>query len=374
MKIRIPILLLAGVLLVYAAVLLFDVAPAEAPSPLPVLDSSRRAGRRPYDAKDPLPAAPEATPQDLRAVTEALALINRAAESRRGGCGNLYFGGGRFLIERDMHYREWRLLAQGYPAAAERVAEDLIRNRTSSREWHAASAMLSELARRGGRRAEQLLLRTAVSPALGAAESQVPLHFLSAADPDRLYQETYRKQWSFGHLWACGLLDYLVDPMAVELLRKISTNPAEPDYLRRDVDKALARLRILEGAGLKERLTAILEQTPAREHREEESRRQEECRWALEIAKARRLDLRDALRRRLNRNLAAAEGESGDVESFAKDYRVNVHVFPRDWDNVLVTYVELGGTPNALERDRLREFGYLCDPKERLDELLRALR
>lgn len=368
MKLRIPIVLIAAMLLVYAAVLLSGVViPAEDPTPLPVRDSSRQHRRRPFEAKDPLPPAPEATPQDLKAVTEAMAMVIKAAENRRGGCGNIYFGGGRFLIERDMHYREWRLLAQAYPAAAERVAEGLIQKHTSSLEWNAAFAMLSELWKRGGRRAEQLLLRTAVSPALNAAESMTPLHFLSLADPDRLYRETYRKQWSFGHIWACRLLDYAVDPQAIELLRRISTNPEEPDYLREDVDRALARLQILEGAGLEERLSAILGQPPSREDRDEECRREEECRWALEVVQQRRFDLRAVLRKVLDRNLASAVGDP-------RDYRVNVHVQPRDWDSALVTYVELGGTPNALERDRLREFGYLCDPKERLGELLRALR
>ena len=41
---------------------------------------------------------------------------------------------------------------------------------------------------------------------------------------------------------------------------------------------------------------------------------------------------------------------------------------------ILVAHVELGGTPNDLERQRLREFGFLCDPKTRLEELLRAVR
>ena len=39
-------------------------------------------------------------------------------------------------------------------------------------------------------------------------------------------------------------------------------------------------------------------------------------------------------------------------------------------DDLLIILGEMGGTLTDLERSRLRTFGYLVDPKERLAELL----
>jgi hypothetical protein len=43
-------------------------------------------------------------------------------------------------------------------------------------------------------------------------------------------------------------------------------------------------------------------------------------------------------------------------------------------DDLLVLYAEMGGQFNDLEKRRLREFGYACDPLERLLELMPELR
>ena len=46
------------------------------------------------------------------------------------------------------------------------------------------------------------------------------------------------------------------------------------------------------------------------------------------------------------------------------------HIRNRLFDEYLVTFAELGGELTSLEAARLKHFGYNCDPKKRLHELI----
>jgi len=159
-------------------------------------------------------------------------------------------------------------------------------------------------------------------------------------------------------------------------MRKIVSESGPQDYSRERAETVLRRLEILRRPDSDKILTEILLRDPktGSEEREEE----EERRWALHAAQFRRLDLRSALRQRLNRDLdrtmetVAGWPAHSSNPTFEEHYRSYPHLQPRDWDECLIAYVECGGVPNSLERKRLAEFGYLCDPKTRLAELLAA--
>ena len=44
------------------------------------------------------------------------------------------------------------------------------------------------------------------------------------------------------------------------------------------------------------------------------------------------------------------------------------------YDDVLVAYFEIGGQLNDLERQRLRYYGYDCDPAKKLEEMMEGAR
>src|SRR5262249_41150237 len=93
-------------------------------------------------------------------------------------------------------------------------------------------------------------------------------------------------------------------------------------------------------------------------------------RWALRVVQKNPTpETIDCLRRRLEsgESQAASEGkwtvgptEQGYMESTRDLY----------FDEVLLTYFSLGGQLNETESTRLRFFGYLGEPKERLEALL----
>lgn len=350
---------------------------SEVPSSVPG-DYSRKSRRSPQKPDAPLPAAPTAPKGAVEFVVNAISLISDEVGRRRGGCGNVYFGGSRFLFERDFHYREARLLASVYPEAAELVAEELLGAKDASVfEQNMATRMLGALAERGNRRAELLLLRQAgAKPNDPARESA--LSALHEQDRGCVYEPFYREQWRIGGEWARGMLDLVPDRTTIELLQKASSDPAQPDYVREDVGGALARLRLLQSSDAETRLAEIIIAPPIRARGEEEAKQDRERRWALRAARVRDLDLRSLLRRRLDRDLEAAREERLPTayarRPFAEEFRDDVFLFPSDWDDVLVAYAEMGGAPNVLERERLREFGFLCDPKVRLQEILEGLK
>ena len=302
-------------------------------------DYSLKGRRRPLRPDSPLPAAPIPPKGTVEFVLDALSAISGEVDRRKGGCGNVYFGGSRFLFERDFHYREARLLAEAYPEAAEIVAEDLLSAPdVFSFGQNIASNMLGCLSEKGSRRAELLLLRHAGAKPNDPAR-EFALYALHTHDRECIYGAFYREQWRIGLKWAVGLLDFLPDRETMALLERVSSDPAEPDLVRVDAAQILNRLRILRGPDANARLVEIIMDPPDRADREAESRNDSQRRWALRAARARDLDLRAPLRRRLDRDLASAREERLEVAyahpSFEEEFNDFVFFFPGDWDDAL---------------------------------------
>src|SRR5579859_1179702 len=307
MKAKVGGMLLGAMIAIYAAVIVPRVverASQAAPTaPDGVLEASRKPGERHLRPEDPLPDAPAADPKDIATVRGSLRTLSKADELRRGGCGNIYIGGGRFLFERDFHYREFRLLAEAYPEAAERVAQELLAKPMESATYNAGVWILSYLGRQGRRRAELLLLRESVSTSLDTNTRREALYALSDLDRVRAYQDLYRKEWSSGGIWACHFIDLTIDRVSEDFLEKAEGS----HYLRQDAERALARLRLLRARDSLSRLVETLQKPPhPRVLSSIEDTEVDERRWALQVARSQGLDLRGVLRCCLDRNLADA--------------------------------------------------------------------
>jgi len=176
MKRRIELLGMALLLGYFFLILSRDPAPSPSPSAQPARDSSGRRAKAALDPSDRLPPGPIPSEEEVAYVRDALARIYAPSKQKRGSCGNIFFGAGRFLLEQAFHYRETRLIALAFPAAAEKVAVDLHRARDyGAPETPAAFPLLHTLARQGNRRAEMTLLRAAVSNALEATVTEEAL-------------------------------------------------------------------------------------------------------------------------------------------------------------------------------------------------------
>jgi hypothetical protein len=150
------------------------------------------------------------------------------------------------------------------------------------------------------------------------------------------------------------------------------------------VARGIQRLEILMSPNAAASILAIL-RNPDHPHPGEEF-------WALRVAKICRFEgLKDALRERLDYWQAQLKKSEDRVEILRRKWLEGDA--PREpfplaplaqrfvsgslseiadfvFDDVLVLQSEIGGPLTDLEKARLRHFGYACDPRERLAELL----
>jgi hypothetical protein len=136
--------------------------------------------------------------------------------------------------------------------------------------------------------------------------------------------------------------------------------------------KVLKRMDILASAQWESELGTILAESTAPDMTSQW--------WALEICKTRGSKvLMETLRNRLDRGFLAArkaweEKGTAEATSFEKSFVGSAEISRTSqdpgFDDVLVAYSESHGQLNDFEKARLRTFGYACDPKQRLEELL----
>jgi hypothetical protein len=164
---------------------------------------------------------------------------------------------------------------------------------------------------------------------------------------------------------------YWVDQQTKQVLTQINEKydtPSTPDYSSRE---ALARMAILESPQRARTLDQLISDSWDRKERPQDANLRQG--WALRVARFNPTDRTvEFLRRRLDRDEVVAMGvEIADGQPLPSTHPGYCHAARDDYyDEALLTYVALGRQPNATETLRLRYYGYLGDPKERLEALL----
>lgn len=284
----------------------------------------------------------------------------------------------RFGREVYFRLREGRLLALAYPSSVREHALQISRDPTKGyHDRQYACFVLLVLAENGDKAAEAELYRLAASGDM--AEANLAFSKLASIDSSGSYRTLYWQKCREGSLEALRCVARWGDPGTVDLMnRVISANPG-PEYpgsgLRLQAQENLQKLAVIMAPEGDSKILAILE-TPSHQQ-------WLWAPWALEMARTRNLQgLAESLRKRLDvseneaRVFHARRGEAGDLPPFETEFVSNEDPSSfrdRYLDDVLVVQALIAGPLTGLEKSRLRTFGYACDPKQRLAEVLAEL-
>jgi hypothetical protein len=274
----------------------------------------------------------------------------------------------RFLIEQGLYYREARLCALAFPEVVERVSSAVALDPSASpveRGFAAWTLSIVSTTAHPGRVAATLQSLTRDSEPL---VRDVALGGLALADKNGQLKSLYWEACRKGSLTGFSVVSQWLDPGTISEMKAIlAQQPTNTD-----AQKVLKRMDILASPQWESELGSILD-----ESREPDMTSQW---WALEVCKARDSKvLREVLRNRLDRGLQAAKrawevkrpanGASFE-QAFATSPEISKTTQDSGFDDLLVGFSEAHGQLNDLEKARLRTFGYGCDPKQRLEELL----
>ena len=238
-----------------------------------------------------------------------------------------------------------------------------------------AVLILGELVSQGRKFSEQTLVKLLESDDRFVARDA--LYALSKSDDQGRHREKYLARCKKGAPEAFEAVSHWLSADTITQMQLIiSSNSGEhtpESTIRLSAQTVLKRMELLASAELEPRLESILEGTSSKES--------DWFPWALKVARAKSalgFNLQTALRRRVDTGLARehelASQELGsrgvDVDS---EFATNASwMLDRYFDDALVAYAASGGALSELEKKRLRTFGYACDPRQRLQELLVA--
>lgn len=285
----------------------------------------------------------------------------------------------RFVREEALSLREGRLIALVYPEIMERimlqVAEDASR---PPFERYYALYMLGYLVEAGRPAAKAALFQL--------ANAQDPVTAFRAIDVlypyDRAceFRDLYMRRSSDGVQAGFTPLSFVADSSTSAFMQYLSSRPQDGSTTAFDIHflaaENLGRYQTLMSPDWQVKLGNLLVKgEPV-----------DDVSWALEAARRNSFqNLTDVLRQRLDIC-------TNQMKSFDQDYRDKynrsitpgsdfeslfqtkgqLESMPLYFDDMLLMQHELGGKLTDMERGRLRTFGYGCDPKERLKELLGA--
>jgi hypothetical protein len=274
------------------------------------------------------------------------------------------FGTAKYL-----HYREARLAANAYPEVTARLALAVALD--TSADWVERAytvSMLQNLSKSGSSSCSAALQSMAND--LDPRVADLALAALASADSEGLARGLYWDRCKKGSVTGYRIVSHYADSETASLLREILAT-GRSFY----AEEALERVQVLQSADWEQKLGAILK--PARSNETDTRAAQ----WALDMVERKRTPyLLQVLRSRLDHGLANAlttwkSGSLGVATStFDNEMKCSPDIIDltKDpiYDESLVVYGQSGGTLSELERGRLREFGFLCDPKQRLRELM----
>jgi hypothetical protein len=312
---------------------------------------------------------------NLETVLDDLLEKQRARMSQPPGClsaGNpelraLYFKG--------------RLLTAAYPEILEGLLLSRAGDPTRSPYTRAfAVDRLGELYRSGRTHLEPMLHGWALGPDRYLRGRAIAA--LAEVDATGRFLDLYRANCTEQGWEAFEAVSCWVDQTTVtEMERIVAQSPGlqHPECeLRLEAEEVLARLRILSSPDCDETLLNILD-------RSDDLR--DQFSWALKVGRRKQLPgLLDALRRRLQRVEYRLPPDASEAHrhDFAEMERLcgpvsaqiargeSLVMQDRFYDAALIAYAELGGVLNDAERRRLTLFGFVGDPKTRLEEMLNS--
>jgi hypothetical protein len=280
-----------------------------------------------------------------------------------------------FGSERDLRLREARLIALVYPDQAKKFAVSVFCDRSRPLlERDYGCFLLARLTLHGDPAAQAELLRTARSREDPMSESA--LATIASIDVGGEHRGLYRERAREGSLNAIQILEFWGDPATIDLMKGlIAANPAleaPQSSIRLAAQDTLRKVETLLSPDADVRIAALIE-TPSPEN-------DAWTLWALHVAKIRKIPgLAEILRKRLDAAYRDARRleermavRGGFLPSFLDENMVTGYDYVTDnyFDDILVLQSEIGGPLTDLEKARLRHFGYACDPRERLAELL----
>jgi hypothetical protein len=286
---------------------------------------------------------------------------------------------GRFSVELIYKLRELRLLALGYPEAIKGQAGSLAQDASADvLERFAALYVLGILRGGGDKEAESLLIRLSEDGDERIASEAVGN--LASTDDQGVHRVLYRRKAQAGVTKAIRELPYWPDPETSTTLRGILAalpqGKQQPAYgIRLAAENALQRIGLLESAAGQREVLAIIE-----DHKKDSR----STPWALRAARVNSLSgALDAMRRRLDAGLQNATDtiererasalRSLELPSLSNEFTqttTRLHSEDQYFDEVLLAYSQMGGKLSPPEQKRLEYFGYACDPRKRLAELM----
>jgi len=304
----------------------------------------------------------ELTPERVEALFKELCKKHASAHS---GFESWEY---RFLIEQSLFYREARLCALAFPQVMERVSSAVALDPSASPvERGFAAWTLSIVATTdhpGGVGAILQFLTRDSEPLV----RDVALGGLALSDKNGQLKSLYWEACRKGSLTGFSLVSQWLDSGTISEMKAIlAQQPTNTD-----AQKVLKRMDILASAQWESELGMILAESTAPDMTSQW--------WALEICKTRGSKvLMETLRDRLDRGLQAARktweekrpaGGASFEQAFATSTDISKTTDDPGFDDLLVAFSEAHGQLTDLEKARLRTFGYACDPRKRLEELL----
>jgi hypothetical protein len=264
-------------------------------------------------------------------------------------------------------YLQARLLALCYPQEVEEaVLATLGNSQSTTEDVIFCTKVLGVLASQARPSSEAALLRV-IESTKDETVIATALDCLMSHDRQGRYRAIYWSKCAEGVLRAFEFGPYWLDQQTKQTLTQIyerENTPSSPDFYSRE---ALKRMAILESPERSSKLDRLVGDSWA-EQKSDDAQWQE--RWALRVVQITPSpETIGILRRRLERDESeAAGGVLGPLGPTQSGYMFATRDI--NFDEALLAYVALGGTPNETETIRLRYYGYLGDPKERLEALL----
>jgi hypothetical protein len=268
----------------------------------------------------------------------------------------------RFMLEARYGFRECRLFALTHPEEAESLARKTALEPGANADDIAASLYVLRILAQAGRPAALQTLHDIASSEV-SDRGRLALAELGQADRDGAYRALYWKRCEEGVLEGYEAASNWPDPTTIKVMERITVFAAgKPDpwpdcaWMAKET---IAKVQILinpASDGLEKLLKDPKDNLSTS--------------WAIRAGRFSKYPkLEEILRARLDAGLEEGK-QSGSWElTHVTDGHLG-SISDHDFDEVLVAFSELGGKLSDWESQRLRHFGYACDPKQRLNELV----
>lgn len=265
-------------------------------------------------------------------------------------------------------YLQTRLLALCQPDDAEELALNTVESPQATQDDIIFGVKVLGVLAATGRPASQTALLKLIASNVNTPVVAAALDCLTSSDREGRYRDIY---WSkcleksfeaieFGPYWA----DQQTKVAIAQIHKELNT-PAATNFYSKE---AMERMAILESPSRSDQLDQLIadpwefnERSAAAAYREP---------WALRMVQLSPTpETLSILRRRLDRGESeAAKSGNGPVGSTQRGYQDETH--DRLYDECLLAYHVLGGKLNEIESARLEYYGYLGNPRERLNAML----